>query len=55
MVQFEEHIAKIRETKEQIERTNSKQRKYELHRHLNKLLKEYKTAVAYHRRYAAHE
>jgi len=44
MPDFEKWLEDIRETKRQIELTNSKQRKYQLRRHLNKLLKEYRAA-----------
>lgn len=47
MPDFEKCLEDIRETKRQIELTSSKQRKYQLHRHLSKLLKEYKTAKRY--------
>lgn len=47
MPDFEKCLEAIRETKRQIELTESKQRKYQLHRHLNKLLREYKTAKRY--------
>lgn len=42
-----EHKEKIAETIRQISMTESPQRKYELHRHLKKLRKEYRTALNY--------
>ena len=50
MVKAENLLDKIRETKAQIENTNSKQRKYELHRHLNKLQKQLKANLRESRR-----
>lgn len=47
MPDFNKCLEDIRETKRQINKTNSKQRKYQLTRHLNKLLREYKTAKMY--------
>ena len=47
MPDFDKQIQKIEETKKMIRCTESKQRKYELHRHLNKLIKEYKRAKRY--------
>lgn len=47
MPNFEKCLEDIRETKRQIELTNSKQRKYQLKRHLNKLLRDYRTAKMY--------
>lgn len=44
MIALERHLNEIRDTEDQIRATQSKQRKYELHRHLAKLQKEYKTA-----------
>lgn len=45
MVRIEDHVKKIRETEQQIKQTTSKQRKYELNRHLRKLKKEYSFAL----------
>lgn len=50
MVKFDEHIDEIRETKKQIGLTESKQRKYELHRHLDKLVRELRRGRAYYLR-----
>ena len=47
MPNFEKQIEAIEETRRQIQNTTSKQRKYELHRHLNKLIREYKRAKMY--------
>ena len=47
MPNFDKCLEEIRETKKQISLTTSKQRKYELHRHLNKLLREYYKAKRY--------
>lgn len=47
MTDLKSHRAKIAECKRQIDITESPQRKYELHRHLRKLEKEYKTALNY--------
>lgn len=47
MPNFEKSLEEIRETKRQIRITNSPQRKYELNRHLKKLLREYKRAKMY--------
>lgn len=44
-----DHKEKIAECKRQINLTDSSQRKYELHRHLRKLQKEYKIALNYMR------
>lgn len=44
MVQLQKHLNEIKETRKQINATNSPQRKYELGRHLNKLEKEYRIA-----------
>lgn len=44
MIALERHLDEIRDTEKQIRATQSKQRKYELHRHLAKLQKEYRTA-----------
>ena len=44
-----DHKEKIAECKRQINLTDSLQRKYELHRHLRKLQKEYKIALNYMR------
>lgn len=41
MIKFEELKQEIRETKKQIENTDSNKRKYQLHRRLAKLQKEY--------------
>lgn len=47
MVKFDELLDEIRETRKQLSMTNSKQRKYELHRRLNKLVKEYRDGMWY--------
>ena len=47
MVDIASHKEKITETIRQISITNSPQRKYELHRHLKKLQKEYRIAQNY--------
>ena len=47
MPNYEKQIEAIEETRRQIRITTSKQRKYELHRHLNKLIREYKRAKIY--------
>lgn len=49
MTRLQEHAEKIRETENLIRATNSAQRKYELHRHLAKLQKEYRIAKRYMR------
>ena len=41
---IERHLNEIKDTETQIRATQSKQRRYELHRHLAKLQKEYKIA-----------
>ena len=47
MVKFDELLDEIRETRKQLSMTSSKQRKYELHRRLNKLVKEYRDGMRY--------
>lgn len=47
MTDLKSHELKIAECKRQIGLTESPQRKYELHRHLRKLEKEYRTALNY--------
>lgn len=42
-----DHREKIAETIRQISMTESAQRKYELHRHLKKLKREYRVALNY--------
>ena len=49
VIKFDDQLEKIKETQRQISKTNSSQRKYELHRHLNKLWKEYRMAQRYFR------
>lgn len=44
MVKFDDHLNEIKETQKQIGMTKSPQRKYQLHRRLNKLLKDYSYA-----------
>lgn len=48
MVKFEDHLNEIKETQRQISKTNSPQRKRELHRRLKKLWREYNTAKRYY-------
>jgi len=47
MTDLTTHKSKIAECKRQINLTESQQRKHELHRHLRKLEKEYRTALNY--------
>lgn len=48
MVDFKRLEQEMDETRRQIQLTCSKQRKWELHRHLEKLKKEYKTGKLYY-------
>lgn len=47
MVQFEEHLKKIRETERQIETTESTRRRNDLRKYLRRLWKEYNSAKMY--------
>ena len=48
MIKFNELNEEIKETRRQIQLTKSKQRRWQLHRHLSKLQKQYSLARMYY-------
>lgn len=47
MIDLKSHLDRMDDVRHQISLTNSKQRKYELHKHLRKLEKQYRVALNY--------